>query len=95
VISRRRLNGLVEVLREEGIDAVRYALWDTTSWHKDYSPSAWRSRATEEQKKRGWEMVVRIEKIISTVLDEAHERQVEETMDTLAERPEGMYRRLS
>jgi hypothetical protein len=30
-------------------------------------------------------MVVRIEKILSTVLREAHEKQVEETMDTLAE----------
>ena len=36
-------------------------------------------------------MAVRIEKIISTVLHEAHERQVEEIMETLAERPEGFY----
>ena len=35
---------------------------------------------------------MRIEKIIATVLDEAHKRQVEETMDTLAEGPEGFYR---
>ena len=27
--------GLVEVLREEGIDAVRYVLWDATGWHRD------------------------------------------------------------
>jgi hypothetical protein len=26
------ISGLVEVLREEGIDAVRYALWDATSY---------------------------------------------------------------
>jgi len=28
-------------------------------------------------------MAVKIEKIIATVLDEAHERQVDEVMDTL------------
>jgi hypothetical protein len=39
----------------------------------------------------GWEMAVRIEKILCTVFDEAHERQVEETMGTLAEGPETFY----
>lgn len=29
-IERNCVPGLVEVLREEGIDAVRYALWDAT-----------------------------------------------------------------
>lgn len=38
-------------------------------------------------------MAVRIEKIIATVLDEAHKRQVEEVMDTLEEGPEGLYKR--
>jgi hypothetical protein len=38
-------------------------------------------------------MPVRIEKIIATVLDEAHERQIEEVMDTLQEGPEGLYKR--
>lgn len=37
-------------------------------------------------------MAVRTEKIVATVLDEAHERQVEEVMDTLEEGPEGFYR---
>jgi len=36
-----------------------------------------------EQKSRGWEMAVRIEKILCTVLHEVHERQVEETMETI------------
>ena len=36
-------------------------------------------------------MAVKIEKIIATVLDEAHERQVEEVMDTLVEGPESFY----
>ncbi|MDQ3969510.1 MAG: hypothetical protein M3275_14090 [Thermoproteota archaeon] len=91
-IEREGIPGLVEVLREEGIEAVRYVLWDATGWHKDYSPPAWRNRATEEQKRRGWEMAVRIEKILCTVLHEAHKRQVEETMDTLSEEPEGFYK---
>jgi hypothetical protein len=38
-------------------------------------------------------MTVRIEKILCTVLQETHERQVEETMDTLSEGPEGFYER--
>ena len=38
-------------------------------------------------------MAVRIEKIIATVLDGAHKRQVEEVMNTLEEGPEGLYKR--
>jgi hypothetical protein len=34
-IEREGISRLVEVLREEGIDAVRYALWDATGWHRD------------------------------------------------------------
>jgi hypothetical protein len=37
-------------------------------------------------------MAVRIEKILCTVLREAHKRQMEKTMDTLAEGPEGFYK---
>jgi hypothetical protein len=37
-------------------------------------------------------MAVRIEKILCTVLHEAHERQVEEAMETLAEGPESEFR---
>ena len=37
-------------------------------------------------------MAVRIEKILCTVLHEAHETRVEETMGTLAEIPEGFYK---
>lgn len=35
---------------------------------------------------------MRIEKIIATVLQEAHKRQVEKVMDTLQEGPEGLYK---
>ncbi len=90
-IEKEGVPGLVEVLREEGIEAVRYVLWDATGWHRDYSPPAWRNRATEEQKRIGWEMAVRIEKILCTVLHEAHRRQVAETMETFEEGPEGFY----
>jgi hypothetical protein len=72
---------------------VRYALWDATGWHRDYSPPAWRNRGTVEQKRIGWEMAVRIEKIVATVLDEAHKRQVEEVIETLSEGQEGLYQR--
>jgi hypothetical protein len=45
----------------------------------------------EKQKRKGWEMAVRIEKVIATVLNEAHGRQVEEVMDVLSEGQEGFY----
>ncbi len=64
-------------------------LWDATGWHRHYSSPAWRKRATEEQNRIGWEIAVRIEKILCTVLHEAHERQVEETTETLGRGPEG------
>src|SRR5215210_442996 len=80
-IEESTMLGLLEVLREEGIDGVRYALWNVTGWHRDYSPLAWRSRATDEQKRVGWEMAVRIEKVIAAVLKEAYRRQVEEILD--------------
>ena len=69
---------------------MRYALWDAAGRHRDYSPPAWRSRATAEQKREGWKMAVRIEKITCTVLGEARKRQVEEAMATLSEVPEGL-----
>lgn len=52
-IERGGVSGLVEVLREEGIDAVRYVLWDATGWHRNYSSLARRNWATEEQKRIG------------------------------------------
>lgn len=91
-IERGGIPGLIEVLREEGLDAVRYALWDAMGWHRDYSPPAWRHRASEQQKRVGWEMAVRIEKILCIVLEEAHKLQVKETTDTLSEGPEGFYK---
>ncbi len=91
-IENTSIPGLVEVLREEGLDAVRYVLWDATGWYGDHSPPAWRNRATAEQKRIGWEMRMRIEKILCTVLHEAHEQQIEETMETLSEGPEAFYK---
>ncbi len=91
-IERECLPGLVEVLRAEGVEGVRYALWDMTHWHADYDPCVWRSRATEERKRVGWEMWVRMEKIVCSVLKMAHERQITETMDALAEGPDSFYK---
>jgi hypothetical protein len=59
--SKIPITRLAEVFREEGIDAVRYALWDATVWYGDRAPPAWHTQATEEQKRIGWEMAVRIE----------------------------------
>jgi len=91
-IEREGLPGLAEVLRQEGLEAVRYVLWDATGWHEDYALAlAWRSEPTEEQKLRGWEMFVRMEKILATVLHKALKQQVGETMDALSEGPDGLY----
>jgi hypothetical protein len=79
-------------LRTGGRRFVRYALRDPTDWRKGRSPFAQCNRATEEQKREGWERAVRIEKISAAVLDEAHKRQVEETIETLAEGPDGFYK---
>ena len=73
-IERECIPGLVEVLRTEGVEGVRYALRDMTRWYERYEPCVWRRRATGEQKRIGWEMWVRMEKIIATVLDEAHKK---------------------
>ncbi len=88
-IETTGISGLAEALGEGVIDAVRYALWDATGWHRDYSPPAWRNRTTGGQKRKGWEMAVRIEKNTAVVLHEAHGRQGEEVMDTPSEGPEG------
>ncbi len=52
-IERTCVPGLVGVLRTEGIEGVRYALWDMTGWHRDHDPCIWRSCATEEQGRVG------------------------------------------
>jgi hypothetical protein len=90
-IERDCIPGLVEVLQTEGVEGARYAIWDMTGWHRDYDPCVWRSRATEAQKREGWEMWVRMDKIICKVLNEAHERQLEETMKALEDGPEKFY----
>ena len=91
-IERECLPGLVQVLREQGLEAVRYFLWDMPGWHRDYDPCVWRHRADEERKRVGWEMWVRMGRIMCAVLREAHERQVEETMGALEDGPEGFYK---
>ena len=91
-IETNGLPGLTETLRKEGLEAVRYVLWDATGWHEDYAVAlAWRSGPTEEQQLEGWEMFVRMEKILVTVLHEVLKQQVGETMEALSEGPEGLY----
>ncbi len=84
-IERECIPGLVEVLYREGVEGVRYALWDMTGWHRDYDPCVWRHRATAEQKRAGWEMWVRMEKILCAVLNAAHEQQIEETSTLMSD----------
>ena len=91
-IEKDGLAGLAEVLRQEGLDAVRYLLWEATGWHRHYVlVLAHSSRTTNEQKRSGWEMFVRMEKILVTVLHVALKQQAEETMEALSEGPEGLY----
>lgn len=58
----------MEATREEGVKDVRYVLWDATGWQRHYNPPAWRNRVISEQKRVGWEMVVRIAKTVFTML---------------------------
>ncbi len=91
-IERDRIPGLVNVLREEGQDAVRYFLWDMSGWHRDHDPCVWRDRATEEQKRISWEIWMRMDRIVCAVLRDVHEPpQVEEKIDTLEDRPGRFY----
>jgi len=49
-LERTSIPGLVEVLREEGIDAVRYAVWGATGWHRGYSSPALRRWALRSRR---------------------------------------------
>jgi len=44
-------------------------------WHVGYDPYIWQSRATEEQTTAGWEMVVRIEKIVAVLQHDGYNQQ--------------------
>jgi hypothetical protein len=91
-LERDGLPGLVEVLLQEGLDAVRFILWDITGWDQDYGfLLALRSDVPEEEKRVGWEMFVFIEKILVTVLHEALKRQAGETLDALSHGSESFY----
>ena len=79
-----------KALEEIECEGVRHA----TGWYREYGTPDWRNRATKDQKRKGWEMAVQIEKILCAVLDEAHKRQVEEVIYALSEEPEGLYERL-
>lgn len=88
-IERDCIPGLVNVLREEGLEAVRYILWDMTGGTAITIPA---SGATEKQERIDWEMRVRMDRIMGAVLREAHKRQLEETMDALADEPGRFYK---
>ena len=83
-IGKDGLGGLAEVLRKEGLEAVRHLLWEATGWHRHYALvlAHGSERTTNEHKRSGWKMFVRMEKIPVTVLHEALRQRVEETMVT-------------
>jgi hypothetical protein len=60
------LSSLVDVLLQEGLDAVRHVLRDAIGCHRDYSPCQ-THQATKEHNRISWETAVRIEKILCTV----------------------------
>jgi hypothetical protein len=69
-IERYGLPGLEEVLRQEGLEAVRYVLWDLTGWHIDYAHAlSEKGEATEEHKKRWPDPVFCTSFYESTVID--------------------------
>ena len=92
-IEREGLPGLTEVLRLEGLEAVRHLLWEATGWHRHYALvlAHGSERTNNEHKRSGWKMCVRMEKVPVAVLHGALERRAEETMVTLSEGPEGLY----
>jgi hypothetical protein len=87
-IERDCIPGLANVLREEGLEAVRYILWDMTEGTAITTPA---SGATEEQERIGWEKWVRMDRIMGAVLRDAHEPQVEAKMDALEVGPGRFY----
>jgi hypothetical protein len=73
---------------------VRYALWNVIGVAPRLLSPAWRSRATEEQERIGWEMAVRIERIIAPVHDEATSSGSRRSWRPSATpRPDGVYTR--
>ena len=90
-IERECLPGLVKVLNEEGLEAVRNVLWDVAGWEKSPSTHLWKGRASEQEQKRArWEVAVRIERILAGVLHEAYKAQIEQTIEALSEGPENL-----
>lgn len=89
-IERNGLPGLVKMLCEEGLEEVRFVLWDLTGWHEGHA-LVLGSEATQEQKRWGWETFVRTEKILVKVLHAALKQQAEETIDAVSDGPEGLY----
>lgn len=45
-LEREGIPGLVEVLRDEGIDAVHYIFWDAIGWHRDFDETSLATNTT-------------------------------------------------
>ena len=73
---------------------MRYALWNVIVVAPRLLSPAWRSPATEEQERIGWEIAVRIERIIAPVHDEATSGGSRRSWRPSATpRPDGVYTR--
>ena len=81
-----------EILRQDGFEAVKFYLWEATGWHEDFDPYVLGDDAPDEQKIMGWEMALKIKKIISKALYEEHKQQEEAIHRLTFEGPETFYR---
>jgi len=86
-IEQEAMPGLVEILNKEGLESVRSTLWDMAGWTQA-SSFVWKTRPRKEQKRIDWELAVRIERTLATVLNEAHKQQAEKVIKTFSKRPE-------
>jgi hypothetical protein len=69
---------LSNYLRWGLLEELKFTLWELTGWHENYDPEVLGDAATEEQKREGWKMAIRMKKIRARLLQEEHDRLVQE-----------------
>jgi hypothetical protein len=91
-IEKEWIPALRNLLRWELLDEFKFTLWGLSGWHEDYDPYIVDEEATEEQKKEGWEMAIRMKKIMARVMYEEYDRLIQEIELYESEGPEVFYR---
>ncbi len=91
-IEKNHTPGLREILIEDGLEAVKFAMWADTGWHETHDPYVLGDRATEEKKRESWELSLRMKKIMATVLHAEYERMIEEIRQYEHDGPEVFHR---